>query len=95
VAGISSFRRRSRRCRGLGGVALWSSALCVLSAVSGFPGSGIVEGRDGGRESVAQEQPSAPDPSRRQIAATGELVHSGAGDAEQLGDLPGRHDICA
>jgi hypothetical protein len=95
VAGISSFRGRLRRRRCPGGVALWSSARATSGAVSRLPSGRIVKRRNGGGEPIAQEQPAAPDTPRGKIAATCELVHGGARDAEQLGDLPGRHDICA
>jgi hypothetical protein len=95
VAGISSFRPPVRRAHGRGGVALWSSARAFSSAVPGLPGARIVERRDGRGEPVAQEEPAPSDPPRGQIAATCELVHGGARDAEQVGHLPGRHDVCA
>jgi hypothetical protein len=95
VAGISSFRRRWRARPRASGVALWSSARWPSSAVSGLPSGRIVERRDRRGEPIAQEQPAPPDAPRGQIAATCELVHGGARDAEQIGHLPGRQDICA
>ncbi len=95
MAGISSFGRRSRARPRASGVALWSSARRISSAVSGLPGGRIIERRNRRGEPITQEQPAPPDPPRGQVAATCELVHGGARDAEQVGHLPGRHDICA
>jgi hypothetical protein len=95
VAGISSFGRRSRARPRASGVALWSSARRISSVILGLPGGGIIERRDRRCEPVAEEQPAPSDPPRGEIAATCELVDGRARDAEQLGDLPGRHDVCA
>jgi hypothetical protein len=95
VVGISSFERRSRARPRASGVALWSSARRISSVVAGLPGGRIIERRNRRGEPITEEQPAPPDPPRWQIAATCELIDGGARDAEQVGHLPGRHDICA
>jgi hypothetical protein len=93
AAGISSFRGRLRAPPRASGVALWSSARAISSAVSGRPSGRVVERRDRRDEPIAEEDPAASDPPRGQIPATCELVHGGARNAEQVGHLPGRQDI--
>jgi hypothetical protein len=74
MAGISSSRGGSRRSVRLSGVALWSSAQGISSAVSGPPTGRIVERRDRRSEAITEEDPAAPDALRRKIAAPCELV---------------------
>jgi hypothetical protein len=76
------------------GVALWSTARVISGAVTGrLPGGRVIERGDRRGESIAEEEPAAPDSSRRELATARELVHRRARDAEQVGHIPRREDV--